>query len=305
MQNTSSHGLWSFSPASALILCGVSFALGCSKPVAQFTYSGTLKAPAEIRFDNRSEKAQTFEWNFGDGNTSTDSLPVHTYKKSGTYTVALTAKMGNKIRTMEEKIHVEAPDKCLVEIETDFGNMLVWLYDSTPQHRDNFLKLAETGYFDSLLFHRVIKGFMIQGGDPNSRNAPKGQALGMGGPGYTIPAEFVDSLIHVKGALAAARTGDQVNPEKRSSGSQFYIVHGQPQTEQQLDQIEARKGFRYSTEQRQTYIANGGVPFLDRDYTVFGLVIKGLEVIDKIAESAKDGRDRPLEDVRMKIRPIN
>lgn len=288
-----------------LFLAGILLATGCARPVAQFTYSGEQKAPAEIRFDNQSQKAQSFEWDFGDGTRSTDSIPSHTYKKSGTYTVLLRAKAGNKIRVMEEKIQVDAPDKCLVEIETDFGNMLVWLYDSTPQHRDNFLKLAEQGYFDSLLFHRVIKGFMIQGGDPNSRNAPKGQALGMGGPGYTIPAEFVDSLIHVKGALAAARTGDQVNPEKRSSGSQFYIVQGNPLTEEQLDQMEARKGFRYSTEQRQTYITNGGVPFLDRDYTVFGVVIKGLEVIDKIAATAKDGRDRPLEDVRMKIRPIN
>jgi len=288
-----------------LLFFGIALVTGCSRPVAQFTYSGEQKAPAEIRFDNQSQKAQSFEWDFGDGYFSTDSIPSHTYKKSGTYTVLLRAKAGNKIRVMEEKIQVDAPDKCLVEIETSFGNMLVWLYDSTPQHRDNFLKLAEQGYFDSLLFHRVIKGFMIQGGDPNSRNAPKGQPLGMGGPGYTIPAEFVDSLVHVKGALAAARTGDQVNPEKRSSGSQFYIVQGNPLSEEQLDQMEARKGFRYSTEQRQSYLANGGVPFLDRDYTVFGIVIKGLEVIDKIAATPKDGRDRPLEDVQMKIRPIN
>jgi peptidyl-prolyl cis-trans isomerase B (cyclophilin B) len=291
-------------PATALLLGWACLSLSCSRPVAQFSYTGASKAPAEIRFDNRSEKAQVFEWDFGDGNRSTDSLPVHTYKKSGTYTVTLIAKSGNKTRTMEEKIQIDAPDRCLVEIETEFGNMLVWLYDSTPQHRDNFLKLAGEGYFDSLLFHRVIKGFMVQGGDPNSRNAPKGQPLGMGGPSYTIPAEFVDTLVHVKGALAAARTGDQVNPEKRSSGSQFYIVHGQPLTGPQLDQIEARKGFRYSTEQRQLYLEKGGTPFLDRDYTVFGMVIQGLDVIDKIANAPKDQRDRPLEDVRMKIRPI-
>lgn len=120
-------------------------------------------------------------------------------------------------------------------------NMLVWLYDSTPQHRDNFLKLAEQGYFDSLLFHRVIKGFMIQGGDPNSRNAPKNQPLGSGGPGYTIPAEFVDSLVHFKGAPPPHAPADQVNPEKRSSGSQFYIVQGQPVTAEQLDQLGSAK----------------------------------------------------------------
>lgn len=280
-------------------------AFSCSRPTAQFSYSGALQAPAEIRFENQSEKAERFEWDFGDGARSQDSLPMHVYKRSGLYNVRLTAIMGNKSRTMEQSLKVDAPGKCLVEIETEFGSMLVWLYDSTPQHRDNFLKLAEQGYFDSLLFHRVIKGFMIQGGDPNSRNAPKGQPLGSGGPGYTIPAEFVDSLVHFKGALAAARTGDQVNPEKRSSGSQFYIVQGQPVTTQQLDQLEARKGFHYSKEQRDTYLQTGGTPFLDRDYTVFGMVIKGHEVIDKIAEAQKDSRDRPLQDVRMKIKPIN
>ncbi len=280
-------------------------ALSCSRPTAQFSYSGALQAPAEISFENQSEKAERFEWDFGDGARSQDSLPMHVYKRSGVYNVRLTAILGNKSRTMEQSLKVDAPGKCLVEIETEFGNMLVWLYDSTPQHRDNFLKLAEQGYFDSLLFHRVIKGFMIQGGDPNSRNAPKNQPLGSGGPGYTIPAEFVDSLVHFKGALAAARTGDQVNPEKRSSGSQFYIVQGQPVTAQQLDQLEARKGFRYSKEQRDTYLQTGGTPFLDRDYTVFGMVVKGHEVIDKIAEVQKDSRDRPLQDVRMKITPIN
>ncbi len=280
-------------------------ALSCSRPTAQFSYSGALQAPAEINFENQSEKAERFEWDFGDGAHSQDSLPMHVYKRSGVYNVRLTAILGNKSRTMEQSLKVDAPGKCLVEIETEFGNMLVWLYDSTPQHRDNFLKLAEQGYFDSLLFHRVIKGFMIQGGDPNSRNAPKNQPLGSGGPGYTIPAEFVDSLVHFKGALAAARTGDQVNPEKRSSGSQFYIVQGQPVTAQQLDQLEARKGFRYSKEQRDTYLQTGGTPFLDRDYTVFGMVVKGHEVIDKIAEVQKDSRDRPLQDVRMKITPIN
>jgi peptidyl-prolyl cis-trans isomerase B (cyclophilin B) len=182
--------------------------------------------------------------------------------------------------------------------------MTVWLYDATPKHRDNFLKLAEQGYFDDLLFHRVINGFMIQGGDPNSRNAKPNQQLGSGGPGYTIPAEFVDSLVHKKGALAAARTGDQVNPEKKSSGSQFYIVQGRAVTADELDMIESRKGFRYSKEQRDTYMAAGGTPFLDRDYTVFGEVIEGLDVIDKIASVATLPGDRPKVDVRMKIKPV-
>ena len=299
-----------FLPNFKKIVCSASWAFlmlgfSCSRPVADFSYAGALTAPAKIRFDNRSQKADSFVWNFGDGSRSEDSLPQHTYKRSGVYMVSLTAQMGNKSRTMQQQIEIEAPKKCLVEIETEFGNMLVWLYDGTPLHRDNFLKLAGQGYFDSLLFHRVISGFMVQGGDPNSRNAGPGQPLGMGGPDYTIPAEFVDTLIHTKGALAAARTGDQVNPEKRSSGSQFYIVQGKAVTDRELDLIESRKGFRYSTEQRQKYNEKGGVPFLDRDYTVFGEVIEGLEVIDKIAGVQKDNRDRPLKDVKMVIRVIN
>jgi peptidyl-prolyl cis-trans isomerase B (cyclophilin B) len=127
----------------------------------------------------------------------------------------------------------------------------------------------------------------------------------MGGPGYTVDAEFVDTLVHVKGALAAARQGDQVNPKKASSGSQFYIVHGGPVTDQTLDQIEARKGFRYGRDEREAYLRSGGTPFLDRDYTVFGQVIEGLDVIDRIASVQKDPRDRPVKDVRMKIRVIN
>ncbi|HKK79801.1 MAG TPA: peptidylprolyl isomerase, partial [Phaeodactylibacter sp.] len=207
-------------------------------------------------------------------------------------------------KTVEKSIEVNPPDACLVEIQTEYGNMLVQLYDATPQHQDNFLKLAQDGFYDSLLFHRVINNFMIQGGDPDSKGAKPGKPLGSGGPGYTIPAEFVDSLIHVKGALSAARTGDAVNPERRSSGSQFYIVHGQPQTEQELAMIEARKGIRYTSEQKQAYMEQGGTPFLDQDYTVFGRVIEGLEVIDKIATVPTDQRDRPKEDVRMKVRVI-
>jgi peptidyl-prolyl cis-trans isomerase B (cyclophilin B) len=145
---------------------------------------------------------------------------------------------------------------------------------------------------------------MIQGGDPNSKNAKKGQALGMGGPGYTIEAEFVDTLIHLKGALAAARQPDNVNPKKASSGSQFYVVQGRPLSDAQLNQIEAQGGFKYTTEQRTQYKTIGGTPFLDRNYTVFGKVVKGMEVIDKIAAVKVDQRNRPLENIKMKVRIV-
>ena len=145
---------------------------------------------------------------------------------------------------------------------------------------------------------------MIQGGDPDSKNAAAGQPLGMGGPGYTVPAEFVDSLVHIKGALAAARTGDAGNPKRASSGSQFYIVHGKPVEESMIARIEAMKGIHYTPDQKKYYAQVGGTPFLDRDYTVFGQIVKGLDILDKIAAVQKDGRDRPTKDVKMKIRVI-
>ncbi|MDR2407110.1 MAG: peptidylprolyl isomerase [Bacteroidales bacterium] len=160
--------------------------------------------------------------------------------------------------------------KTIVLLKTTMGNMKIKLYNETPLHRDNFIKLVNEKYYDGLLFHRVINNFMIQGGDPNSRNAPAGQQLGMGGPGYTIPAEILPQFKHKKGAVAAARMGDQVNPKKESSGSQFYIVHN-----------------------------NDGTPHLDGAYTVFGEVIKGMDVIDKIANVQTGTADRPTVDVKI------
>ncbi|MEL7124259.1 MAG: peptidylprolyl isomerase, partial [Bacteroidota bacterium] len=220
----------------------------CSRPTANFTYRGESVAPAIVTFENFSEKAERFEWQFGDGDTTSMVSPEHRFMESGTYNVILTAYKGKKKRMTEKEITIDPPKFCLVEVQTEFGNMLIQLSDATPEHRDNFLKLAEEGFYDGLLFHRVINGFMVQGGDPNSKEARKGQPLGSGGPGYTVPAEFVDSLAHVKGAIAAARTGDQVNPQKRSSGSQFYIVQGRPVDDNMLNQFEARLGIRYSKE---------------------------------------------------------
>jgi peptidyl-prolyl cis-trans isomerase B (cyclophilin B) len=186
-----------------------------------------------------------------------------------------------------------------VEIQTTKGNMIVMLYDETPLHRDNFVKLVETEFYNDLLFHRVIKGFMIQCGDPESKAAPADKMLGSGGPGYTIPAEIKPQLIHKKGALAAARTGDQFNPEKASSGSQFYIVQGRKYTDLQIDNIEKAKNSKYTNTQRDAYIDLGGTPDLDNAYTVFGEVIKGLDVIDKIAATQTTSRDRPVEDIKI------
>lgn len=187
----------------------------------------------------------------------------------------------------------------VVVIETRLGNMELELYDSTPKHKKNFLKLVEEGFYDSLLFHRVIPGFMVQGGDPDSKNADSGQRLGMGGPGYTIDAEI--GAAHVKGALSAARRGGPSNPEKESSGSQFYIVTGSPVTAAQLDNIEQRKGMTYTEEERAIYLEEGGTPQLDGDYTVFGRLISGFDVAEKIAKEPRDRSDRPKNDIEMKV----
>ncbi len=186
-----------------------------------------------------------------------------------------------------------------VRITTEFGEMRVLLYDSTPVHRDNFLKLVEAGFYDSLLFHRVVPGFMIQGGDPDSRGAAPQVPLGEGGPGYTLPAEI--GAPHLRGVLAAARFGDPVNPDKRSNGSQFFIVAGQPITDDMLDQMLANYGATVTDEERARYRKDGGAPQLDGGYTAFGEVVEGRYVIDKIAAVDRDRLDRPREDVYMRI----
>jgi peptidyl-prolyl cis-trans isomerase B (cyclophilin B) len=186
----------------------------------------------------------------------------------------------------------------LVEINTTMGKMIVKLYNETPEHRDNFIKLAKEGYYDGQLFHRVINNFMIQTGDPNSKGSDHGEMLGMGGPGYTIPAEFNDNLYHKKGALAAARKGDAVNPKKESSGSQFYIVQGQVFTTEQLNAfVNMGRHKPFTQEQINDYTRLGGTPHLDDGYTVFGEVIEGMEIIDKIAEVPVDSYNRPVQDV--------
>ena len=238
-----------------------------------------------------------------------------------------------------------------LKIKTTEGDIVIRLYDETPRHRDNFLKLAKNGYFNGTLFHRVIKDFMIQGGDPDSKNAPKGKILGTGGPDYTIPAEFVyPRYFHKRGALSAARTGDEVNPDRESSGSQFYIVWGKNYKPAELKQMERQMAMQqeqevfnllakehreeimefwrnrdqaglqtlqeqlieetkkicrqkgkptFTTEQTEAYTTVGGTPFLDNQYTVFGEVEEGINVVERIQNRKTDRNDRPTEDVKM------
>lgn len=191
-----------------------------------------------------------------------------------------------------------------VLISTSYGDMKIALYNETPKHRDNFIKLVKGGFYDGTLFHRVITGFMVQGGDPESKDAEKGQMLGNGGPGYTVPAEFNKKYCHKRGALAAARMGDGVNPTKASSGSQFYIVQGKKYDRKNLESMGKRSGAEYTEEQIKVYETEGGTPQLDMNYTVFGEVLEGFDVIDKIAAVAKGRADRPKEDIKMTMKIV-
>ncbi len=187
-------------------------------------------------------------------------------------------------------------DEPVVEFQTTMGNVKVKLYKDTPLHRDNIIKLVSEGFYNGVLFHRVIEGFMVQAGDPESINAPAEKKLGSGGPGYRIPAEILPNHYHKKGALAAARTN---NPEKESSGSQFYIVQGQVWDDAGLSAMQERTGIKYSDEELNTYKTVGGTPQLDGSYTVFGEVVEGLDVVDAIAAVATGEGDRPVSDVKI------
>lgn len=318
-----------FHASCLMALCWIA---SCAIPVSVFKYDqADKKAPSEVEFKNESSAAKAYEWDFGDNNTSTDASPKHTYKKPGKYTVTLRATKGDKEDVSTQVIMVDKKPKKVdegpaykspedavasftklgstqVELITEYGNMRIVLFDATPKHRDNFIKLAKEGFYNDLLFHRVINNFMIQGGDPNSKDPKSGQPLGTGGPGYTVPSEFNDEFIHIKGALAAARQGDAVNPEKRSSGSQFYVVDGQGIGGGMLSQLELRSGKMYTEEQKKLYKILGGTPHLDHEYTVFGQVISGFDVIEKIASvaTARGGasQNRPMKDIKMTIKIV-
>lgn len=269
---------------------------------------------------------------------------------AGAITLQKTSRKMNKTENPAASAAMAPGADALVLLETTYGNIKVRLFGDTPKHRDNFLKLVKEGYYDGVLFHRVINEFMVQTGDPDSKNAPAGKALGAGGPDYTLEAEIVyPKHFHKRGALAAARQGDQVNPERRSSGSQFYVVTGKAyndstlkQMERQLQMMQKQQIFNELTkqhkdsimamrrnrdqaglqalqdelvaiteqkaaenpavltpEQREAYATQGGTPHLDNQYTVFGEVVEGMDVVDKIEKAETDGRDRPLSDIRI------
>tara|TARA_B100000886_G_scaffold147295_1_gene100106 strand:+ start:2840 stop:3490 length:651 start_codon:yes stop_codon:yes gene_type:complete len=192
-------------------------------------------------------------------------------------------------------------DRVKVKISTKYGDMVVELYNETPIHRDNFIKLVKDRFYDGTLFHRVIPGFMIQGGDPTSVDNTLNFTIGNGGPGYTLPAEFNPQFFHKKGALAAARMGDVVNPKKESSGSQFYIVEGQVYDNNSIELLAQRLGTEFSSAQKIAYTTIGGTPQLDNNYTVFGELVKGFDIISKISNVKRDKNNLPMDKVIMNI----
>jgi peptidyl-prolyl cis-trans isomerase B (cyclophilin B) len=291
-------------------------AASCAKmPTSVFKYEQhRQEIPSKVTFKNESLNAKAQVWDFGDKQKSTDASPLHEYSEPGTYTVTLTTQNGKKTHQVSQTITVMAPKdaelynyyrnkgKTYVSLTTSEGTIKILLFDATPKHRDNFIKLVKEGFYNDLLFHRVIKGFMVQGGDPTSKNAELTKALGFNGPGYQVPAEFKNDVVHVKGAIAAARTGGPMNPEKESSGSQFYVVQGSPVNENLLMQTEQRSGIKYTADQKTLYLKYGGTPFLDHEYTVFGQVVEGLDIIDKMAAVKTGASDRPVENLKMTIK---
>lgn len=208
----------------------------------------------------------------------------------------LTALLGTLAATAQEK-------RTYALLTTPYGDLKLLLYDTAPRHRDNFVKLAEEGFYDQLMFHRIIENFIVQGGDPDSRNATPVQALGTGGPGYLLDPEF-GAGVHIRGALAAARQDDERNPEKKSSGSQFYLVQGEPVTDADLDHWETERKIRYTPEQRARYKELGGLPYLDNEYTVFGEVVEGLDVLERMSRAGTARLYRPVDDTRMIVRIV-
>lgn len=237
------------------------------QPEGSFVYAYS-ENPREIKFTASGSNINTWTWDFGDGKTAEGQEVTHIYDSSGEFTVTLT--VGNDAGTKPHTKQVRVVDK-IIEIKTSFGDMYMWLYDQTPKHKANFLKLADEDFFDGTTFHRIIQAFVIQGGDPNSKDSDPNND-GSGGPGYTIPAEITPTLKHIYGAVGAARLSNDVNPNRESSGSQFYVV-----------------------------VNTAGTPHLNNEYTVFGFVMKGMDIATTISKQPKDSNNRPNDNIVMDV----
>jgi cyclophilin family peptidyl-prolyl cis-trans isomerase len=252
--------------------------------------------PTNISLKNLSKNSHEYIWEFSDGSTSTEVNPTLKLTKSGLQTIRLTSITGNKKASFQHSFYLDAPDKCTALIKTNLGDMTVVLYDATPIHQENFIKLVKSNFYNNISFHRVISGFVAQVGDPSTIPADK-KSLNKTNPNYTLPAEIIDTMFHIRGTLAAARTPDEVNPRKESSGTQFYIIDGRKQSESQIQDYGYAKGITYPKHIINEYIKNGGSPQLDGEYTIFGKVVSGFHIIEAIMEIKTDEKDRPIDDI--------
>ncbi len=255
---------------------------------------GTYSLPAHIVLENKSKNATDYNWKL-DGEEISSSEDLDYYiKESGRYTLELSASKGSNSAQKTQEIFVNPSAECTVLMSTSEGDMIFVLSEETIGHLTNFVNLVETGFYKGLLFHRVIDGFMIQGGDNKTRSG--GKRYDEPGP---ISHEIESSTPHFRGVLAAARMPDDINPDKNSSGSQFYIVDGRDYTEEKILKVQANKIADYAKEDIQTYVEKGGSPQLDGEYTVFGKMISGFEVLDKIASMPTDKYDKPLDEIKI------
>lgn len=265
----------------------------CAKPVAIFDIDRHQDViPAQLTFSNKSKASESYTWKVnGEVVGSSESLE-HSFYDSGKHQVVLLAQSGNKVDSVSKELILRPSGNCMVLMRTSEGDLVMELSELTPIHLNNFVNLVESGYYKGLQFHRVINNFMIQGGDNKTRKS---------GRKFEEPAdidnEILTSLHHVRGALAAARNPTEMNPDRKSSGSQFYIVDGAEMDEKKLKRIRAEKLFEYSEDQIQSYYDLGGAPQLDGEYTVFGKLVRGFDTLEKIASTKTDKFDKPLNPV--------
>ena len=267
-------------------------ATACSKPVANFLVEGDTQLIFPITFKNISTNAEKYTWKVDDKIVSEDVDLQYYFYESGRHSVQLIATKGHKSVSEANDVFIDPPSTCLVLLKTNYGNMTLSLNEETPMHLQNFVDMVNSGYYEGVIFHRVMDGFMIQGGDDKLRKTRfKGIIPDV------IQPEINNSLYHTRGALAAARMPDEINPGKNSSSTQFYIVDGRSVDEDKLKDTESSKLINYSDEQIEGYLSNGGAPQLDGEYTVFGLLVDGFDVLEAISVVKTNERDKPLEEV--------
>lgn len=269
----------------------------CSKPLADFTLLDTQKetlTPHLLKADNTSSNASTYVWKVNGKEISTSNDLEYPLYNSGRYIIELEAKEGDKSSTKTDEVIINAREACLLLMRTTEGDMIFSLLEETPLHLHNMEQLIEDKYYNGLLFHRIIDDFMIQGGDNKTRSSGR-RFL----EPETIDHEIKKEFPHYRGALAAARMPDDINPEKASSGSQFYIVDGRRYDMDKIKKAQKEKYFDYTTEQLEAYVDKGGAPQLDGEYTVFGYMVQGYDVLDKISRVETDKFDRPIDDIKI------